>query len=321
MRSALQLCQPSVVMFMVDHGNTRLRFGYAGQNLTLGLTTGRTLRLAGLGDAARVRAVVRSNLDALERILLWNADHDLRLFRMSQSLVPFASHPEFPYDWEEAHGPELHRLGELARELDVRLSMHPGQFIQPGSPRSGVRERSMAELKYVARVLSLLGGFDMVLHLGGTFGDPRAATARFLESLTGQNEILSFLVLENDERLWSVEDVATVAAAAEVPVVVDTLHHELNPGRLTLVEALDLALPTWNRKPKVHLSSQDPVKRRGAHASCVRLADLDTLLDALGGRRVDVMVEAKAKEGAALLLLDRANNESLRPYGRFPKST
>ena len=94
------------------------------------------------------------------------------------------------------------------------------------------------------------------------------------------------------------------APALRVPVVVDTLHHALNPGGLTLRGAIDTALATWTRRPKMHLSSQDPAKQRGAHAWGVQIAGLRALIDALAGRESDVMVEAKGKEGAVLSLLD-----------------
>src|SRR5215210_289168 len=112
-----------------------IRLGYPTQNLSIPASTNRTLRLASLGDAEKVRALVWENLLGLETILRWNAGHGIRLFRMGQSLVPFASHPAFPYDWETEHGDDLREIGELARALGIRLSMHPGQFIQPGSPK------------------------------------------------------------------------------------------------------------------------------------------------------------------------------------------
>jgi UV DNA damage endonuclease len=280
-----------------------MRFGYASQNLTLGLTTGRTLRLAGLEDVDRVRAIVESNLDALEAILRWNAAHGIALFRMSQQLIPFASHPSFPYDWEEKHGARLREIGALASSVGVRLSMHPGQFIQPGSPNPDVHRRSIGELHYVARLLALLDASDLVLHLGGAFDDRNAAAARFITSLEAEGEILRFLALENDERIWTVEEVLDVAWRLQVPAIVDTLHHALNPGDLTLRQALEMALPSWRRPPKVHLSSQDATKQRGAHAWGVEPADLHYLEEALEGRDVDVMVEAKGKEQAVLPLL------------------
>jgi len=55
-----------------------------------------------------------------------------------------------------------------------------------------------------------------------------------------------------------------------------TLYHDLNPGGLTLGEALNLSLPTWERRgahPKLRLSSQDPVKQAGARAYAIQPAD------------------------------------------------
>jgi UV DNA damage endonuclease len=77
----------------------------------------------------------------------------------------------------------------------------------------------------------------------------------------------------------------------------------VNPGGLSLGEALDLSLPTWETRgvrPKLHLSSQDPVKQAGAHAYSVDSRDWQAFLDALDGREADVMVETKGKALAPL---------------------
>ena len=152
-----------------------------------------------------------------------------------------------------------------------------------------------------ARLLSLLGDRDavLVLHLGGAKEGKTPAARRFVEALRPEEEVLRYLALENDERTWTVADVAEVATALEVPAITDTLHHHLNPGGLTLEEALDLSLPTWEvrrARPKVHLSSQDPSKQAGAHAYSVEPGDWHALRDALDRREADVMVEAKGKE-------------------------
>ncbi len=283
-----------------------VRLGYPAQNLSIPATTNHTLRLAGLGDAEKVRSLVWENLFAVEAILRWNAAHDVALFRMGQGLIPFASHPDFPYDWEE-HGDDLRWIGGLARELGVRLSMHPAQFINPGSPNPATVERSLAELRYAARVLDLLGVQDgvIVLHLGGAYDDRPASLARFVETLRPEGTILHYLALENDERIWTTAEVAETARTLGVPAIVDTLHHAINPGNLSLAEALDLALPTWDirgARPKLHLSSQAPDKRPGAHAYGVEDRDWRALLDALDGRDTDVMVEAKGKEQALVSL-------------------
>jgi UV DNA damage endonuclease len=284
-----------------------IRLGYPAQNLTIPASTNRTLRLANLDDAEKVRALVFENLLGLETILRWNAEHGVNLFRIGQSLIPFASHPAFPYDWEAEHGDDLRGIGELARSLGIRLSMHPGQFIQPGSLRPEVSERSLAELRYVTRVFDLIGSFDsvIVLHMGGAYEDRAASTVRFVEAMRSKTGILRYLTLENDERVWPVVEIVQTARSLGVPAIADAFHHGLNPGGLTLREALDLSLPTWKvrtARPKVHLSSQDSHKQAGAHAYSVDLGDWYALLDALGGREADVMVEAKGKEEALVPL-------------------
>ncbi|GLV48966.1 UV DNA damage endonuclease [Thermus sp. LT1-2-5] len=291
-----------------------IRLGYPCENLTLKASTNHTLRLGSLREE-RVRAKVAQNLADLERILRWNAEHGFHLFRIGQHLVPFASHPAFPYAWEEAHREDLRRLGALAKALGQRLSFHPGQYVNPGSPDPKVVERSLAELRYSARALSLLRAEDgvLVLHLGGAYGDRKGALRRFTENLRGEGEVLRYLALENDERLWSVEEALEAAEVLGVPVVVDTLHHALHPGRLSLEEALRLAFATWRTRPKVHLASQDPTRRPGAHALRVSSEDWERLLAALPGP-ADIMVEAKGKErGLPSHLYADQEAELLRP--------
>ena len=282
---------------------TVIRLGYPTQNLTIPASTNRTLRLASLSDAEKVKRLVRENISDLRRILGWNADHGVGLFRVGQNLIPFASHPAFPYDWETEHGEELREAGELARVLGIRLSMHPGQYINPGSLKPEVVERSLAELRYVAKVFELLGSPDsvVVLHMGGAYADKQGSAARFIEVVQSETQILRYLALENDERIWTVAEVVSTADALSIPAITDAFHHDLNPGGLALKEALDVSLPTWaprGVRPKLHLSSQDPAKQAGAHAYAVDTRDWQALRGVISGREADVMVEAKGKEHA-----------------------
>ncbi|CAN5552738.1 hypothetical protein BH24ACT22_BH24ACT22_21090 [soil metagenome] len=124
-----------------------------------------------------------------------------------------------------------------------------------------------------------------------------------IRRLRDEEEVLRYLALENDERIWSVPEVVKTATTLGIPAITDTLHHDLNPANLTLEEALDLSLPTWKRsgtRPKVHLSSQNPEKQAGAHAFSIGLPDWNKLQEALGDREADVMVEAKGKEQALI---------------------
>lgn len=285
------------------------RVGYPCLNLALDLGTNRTLRLASLGDQGKLRAVVAANIANLEAIIRFNAAHRVPLFRLGSSFIPFASHEAFPYDWRAEHEGELRRAGASAAKAGQRLSIHPGQYTVPGSPDERIRRAGIAELRYAADLLDLLGQGDapVVLHVGGAYGDKPAAAARFIASLENESGILRHLALENDERIWTAAEVAGIARALGVPMILDALHHRLNPGGISLPRAIELALPTWeSRRPKLHISSQDPTKNPGAHAYGIDPADWDELLAALdraGAAGVDVMIESKGKE------------QSLRPLG------
>jgi UV DNA damage repair endonuclease len=67
----------------------------------------------------KLRGLVRGDIADLRAILRWNAERGISLFRMGQDLIPSASHPAFPYDWEVEHGEELRGVGELARDLGI----------------------------------------------------------------------------------------------------------------------------------------------------------------------------------------------------------
>jgi UV DNA damage endonuclease len=170
-----------------------IRLGYPTQNLTIPAGANRTLRLANLQDVEKLRTLIHENIAGLKKIIRWNAGRKIGLFRMGQSLIPFASHPTFLYDWRKEHEEELREAGELARDFGIRLSMHPGQYIQPSSLKPEVIQRSIEELRASARILTLLGNLDsvLVLHLGGKNEDKSATSRRFAQVLREEEEVSS----------------------------------------------------------------------------------------------------------------------------------
>jgi len=61
---------------------------------------------------------------------------DIRMYRMSSDLAPYATHPDMP----QFHGvvaesaAELAAVGAKARRLGIRLSFHPSQYLVLNSP-------------------------------------------------------------------------------------------------------------------------------------------------------------------------------------------
>ena len=290
----------------------RLRsLGYVGQNLSLGRTTGRTLRLANLANEERLVEVIEANLVDLEAILAWNVAHDIRAFRISSSLIPFASHPTFRLDWRERFAEPLERIAAFAAAHEVRLSMHPGQYTVLNAEKPTVVEAAVAELEYSAQVLDAVAGAlgTMTLHVGGAYGDPEAAKARAVDASRRLSDgALARLTFEHDDTTFDLDDALAVAGAVGVPVIFDIHHHRCLHRRAgwrdDLAALLERVVASWgDRAPKVHVSSARAPGAK-AHADFVEDVDLDLALAVLaevgGDRPVDVMLEAKAKEEAVL---------------------
>ena len=295
----------------------RLRhLGYVGQNLTLGLTTGRTLRLAGIGSD-RLAEVIAENLANLETILAWNLRHGIRFFRVASGVVPFASHESFDLAWPERFADELARIRAFAERHEMRLSMHPGQYTVLNSPRDEVVTRAVAELVYHATFLDLVAPAQgsITLHVGGAYGDREGAKATLVENARRlPAAVLARLCLEHDDRIFDLDDALEVAQALGLPVVFDLHHHRClhrRPDwRDDLGPLLEAVVASWGgRVPKFHLSSAR-APGQTAHADHVHDDDFDLALEvfgAVGGAEpYDLMLEAKEKDRAVLRHLARA---------------
>lgn len=264
----------------------------------------------------RLQETVRQNLDCLLRILQYNRDHDLFFFRIGSQLVPFASHPVNQFDWQDYFAPRLRAIGRFALEHEMRLSMHPDQFILINSPDEGVLERSVAELRYHVQVLDLMGlptSAKVMIHVGGVYDDRETSLQRFIERyVLLEPAIRKRLVIENDDVNYPFADCLTLHRATGVPVVFDCFHHSiLNRGE-SLAEVIPLFVATWGGEhglPLSHYSSQQPEERAGKHTDTIDLSDFKRYLQMTKPYDLDIMLEIKDKEASALRAIGIARDD------------
>ncbi len=286
-----------------------MRIGYPCINLSLSCRPDATFRLVSL-SWERLRETAAKNLACLEEIIHWNARHGLLFLRITSGLVPFASHPENHYPWEEEFAKEMGRIGMLAQSYRMRISMHPGQYTILNSPRKETVRAAIADLRYHSRVLSLMGldqTAKIQIHLGGRYGDKKAALKHFIEVFRSLDKaIQSRLVIENDERLYNLDDCLFVSEILEVPVVFDVLHWRLNPDNRSLPEALGAVSKTWKEKdgiPVVDYSSPLSESRTRHHALTLDEVNFQRFLEESYPYDFDLMLEIKDKEQSALRAL------------------
>ena len=262
------------------------------------------------------------SLDRLEAILERLDALDIRMYRMASSLAPYATHPDLPQFHRQAEecAERLGLVGARVRELGIRLSFHPGQYVVLNSEREDVQVLAARELDVMASLLDAMGcGPDavVVLHVGGAAGGREAALGRFERGLERVGDAgRARLVIENDDRSFSLSDVLELHGRTALRVVWDVLHHHCHdPDGMPDGEALRAALATWppDVVAKIHFSSPKTAveERRGrvvlpplrAHADMVDpIAFEEFLRGPADGLRFDAMLEAKAKDLALLRL-------------------
>ncbi|KAH9848153.1 UV-endonuclease UvdE-domain-containing protein [Lenzites betulinus] len=265
----------------------------------------------------------RKNAEDLAKLIQWNEENNIKFLRISSELFPFASHDKYGYTLEYAEK-ELKAAGDLAKRYGHRLTTHPGQFTQLGSPRNVVVDAAIRDLDYHCQMFRHMGldqDSVMIIHMGGMFGDKTATIERFKEVYQTRltDDMKARLVLENDEMCYNADDLLPVCEELDIPIVFDYHHNWIYPSELPIPELISRINKIWQRKgikPKQHLSSPCPgaesVMEKRKHAD--RCPELPAELP----DDMDLMIEAKDKEQAVFHLYRMYNlhpviHENLRP--------
>jgi UV DNA damage endonuclease len=192
--------------------------------------------------------------------------------------------------------------------------MHPDQFIIINSPDKKIFQRSVKELLYHAEVLDLLEIDDTAkiqIHVGGVYGNKGQSIRRFIERYKDlDSKIKRRLVIENDERLFSIEDCLRIYGEIKIPIVFDVFHFKCNNSGESIREAVSLVCSTWLMKdglPIMDYSSQEKGKRIGTHAKTIHINDFKRFIKETEGFQFDIMFEIKDKERSAMKALKIIN--------------
>jgi len=149
---------------------------------------------------------------------------------------------------------------------------------------------------------------------GGGYGDKAASIGRFIENYEQLDDaIRRRLVVENDERLYTISDCLAVHKRTGIPVLFDVFHHALYNNNECMADLLEPVRASWKKTdgiPMVDYSSQQPGKRPGAHAEHINSEDFRSFLQSSKPFDIDVMLEIKDKEKSAELALSIARNDS-----------
>lgn len=304
------------------------RTGYACLNLDAPLKY-RTCRQSNL-TLEKWNELIAWNLNTLKAMILYNLETGISLYRISSDLIPFGSAEILDYDWASDFREEFNELRELL-STGIRFSMHPGQYTVLNSPNSQVVANSIRDLEYHVKVMGLLGASrvnKIVLHIGGIYGDKAKASQRFIQAANALDPaIRRHLIIENDERLYNIQDVLHISSETGLPAIFDNLHHEINPpaGDRPMADWIREAGETWQAadgRQIIHYSQQSSAKRPGAHSVSVDTRSFLEFLTTLN-HPLDIMLEVKDKNRSAeklRMVLDRDIRLAERLWARHKYS-
>ncbi|HXT83513.1 MAG TPA: UV DNA damage repair endonuclease UvsE [Verrucomicrobiae bacterium] len=294
-----------------------MRIGYPCINTSLKNPNSSTFRLKSYSEK-RFNETVKNNLDHLLRILHFNKKNNIFFFRLSSDIIPFASHQICQLNWKKKFETELNEIGNFILKNNMRVSMHPDQFVILNSSNEKVVENSIKELDYHSNLLqnmNLLNDAKIQIHVGGVYGDKNASKNKFINRYTKIHECLkSRLVIENDDRSYSLKDCLDINKETGIPIVFDVFHHECLNDYEFFKDALTSFSKTWNYSsdgnPIVDYSSQSIGDRRGKHAKTLDYTHFVFYykeLERFSSEKsvdFDIMLEIKDKEYSVIRTLN-----------------
>lgn len=289
-----------------------INVGYCCINTELtkrGITTGRTMRQATFKQKGLVYAseLALANVKDLVTILRWNADNNIRVFRMGSGIFPWCTEyktQDLPDYYQILD--ELQLAGDIAESTGQRITAHPDHFVKLASVNPAVVQNSINDLELHSMVFDLMGlsttTYNAInIHVGMNFSKETAQ--RWINSFRRLSPNLQArMVVENDDKAsgFSIKQLHDhIHTELGIPLTFDYFHHQFHPDGLTTQDAAILASRTWPNgiTPLFHYSESKNINENvqgnpRAHADYVfsRIDDF--------GLTLDIDLEAKAKQDA-----------------------
>ena len=194
------------------------------------LTRKRLLLLNDVEQQEVLRKLYSDNLQRLGIAIDFCLAENIRLYRLTSKLFPFADEPLGEAILDEFKE-TLAQIGERVNESGIRLVIHPDQFVVLSSEKPEVIENSIKILQTHARTLDLLKQSQSPWNPMEIHGGKSNQSERLIKVIEGLPQpIRSRLALENDEYAYSASEILDICKAANVPMVFDAHHHVIHEG-------------------------------------------------------------------------------------------
>jgi len=167
--------------------------------------------------------------------------------------------------------------------------------------KSDVVSNSVKILEYHYNLLNMLNVNDkiLILHVGSSTFGKENSISRFINNF---NKLPIYLrkciAIENDDKVFNVNDVLKISKVTSIPVVLDYHHHLCNKSDFSFVDIFN----SWgNRRVKMHFSSPKNKRDYRSHNEYINGDDFINFIEIL--KKYDIMLEAKGKDDSLFRLV------------------
>lgn len=291
-----------------------VRLGYVSESSVIqGSTSGRYfLRdLMQDNDFEKLGQVIQANLVHLKETLLYNVKNSIHFYRISSGIIPLSTVQGLSFAYIFPYWSLYLEIRDILKKSGMRVDFHPNQYCILNSTKQEVIENAIRILWYHYKLLMAFGVENKVilLHVGSGQLGHENALARFLTTFYALPQALQKVIaIENDDKVFNVQDCLFLSRKCGVLVVIDYHHHCCNPSEGDFSLMVEEIFSLWKKRgmrPKVHFSSPKNRREYRAHADYIDGERFFSFLDFLRNFSydVDIMLEAKAQDEALFRLM------------------
>lgn len=200
----------------------------------------------------------------------------------------------------------------------MRVDFHPDQFCVLNSTKPEVLRNTKLILEYHYQLLQAMDIEPkiLILHVGSSVFGKEQSIKRFIHQFKKLPQHLqNSIAVENDDKIYNVEDCLHLCETLHIPMVLDYHHHLANPTDNSLDSYLDDIWATWNTTPKIHFSSpkNKTKKEFRSHHDYIDITMFLEFLTLLQNHPtdLDIMLESKAKDDALFRLVRQLKYHNL----------
>ena len=254
---------------------------------------------------------IKLNFKNFEKVLKYNYDNKIKFYRMTHTMFPLLTHPSININYKEVFKEDFKRLKEKINKYNIRIDTHPDEFCLLTSDKDIVTNNSIDILKFHLEIFKLLGiNGRCVLHIGSSKPTKYEALLRFKDNFNKlSNELKNLIILENDDKTYTVSDTLTLCEELKIPMVLDYHHFICNHEKNEKInKLLPRIIKTWdntNLNPKMHFSTALNSKQKRNHSTYLNYNFFIKFLKLLKplNTDIDIMLEAKGRDEALFRLI------------------